>query len=134
MVFLKQKDNHVSHITFDILAPFDTMTCIALGSDKAEALSFLLEKQQGLFIRKMLRDGQIASDKLHVTTLPLTIVFHDTIGPNAIVIPVRRAAISGDYEDNIMPAGCNNAALLLTAKTIMQIFSPVIDPTGNKLE
>ncbi len=126
--WLELKHIGVSLIAVSVGRSHCTMCLIDIFVEKPQPIFGLAKQKQALAIRRMIADGNVALDHLHVANLAFAKIFKSSVFPELIGIAVSQTFGAGDDDDEWMPDRRDDAALLLAAESSVNVSAPIIDP------
>jgi hypothetical protein len=85
----------------------------------------LLEEMEILSVARVVSDRTIPLYKSHLPSLPFSCIEKETISLPTVLIAMLRATLPGKEEDDRESSGGADTTLLLPAKLVMKIASPI---------
>lgn len=132
-VFLKHlkrtkfEDDRLTRVSIAIGRRLKVVAGIDHWTFEFQTFPLLLEKKQIATFLPVLQDRFVACAKGHVTFLSLAEVVKRTIGITAVRVAVRKSGLASDDEDHRMLGRRDDAALLLSPKSRMNVLSSIVD-------
>lgn len=109
------------------------MRFIHIRAHESYTFTGLAEKEQVTPIFRMVSNGEVSANHLHIANPTLAEIFECSIGAKRIIIPMRSALLAcNDEYGAVWPCGCDNTTLLLPAELGMYILPAVIGAPFNK--
>ncbi|MBB3234408.1 hypothetical protein FHS20_001248 [Phyllobacterium endophyticum] len=128
-----QLEHHsVAKIFFPIGSAFDVMGFVDEFVFKSQASFGFGKKKQAFTLDRMFSNCLVAGSHRHVANLTFSEVFKYPFGLPTIGVSVFCPFFAGNDDNQGMQRGRDDAALLLTAKTRMNVFAPIVNPTALK--
>ncbi|MGF6253805.1 hypothetical protein OKW20_000880 [Ensifer sp. LBL] len=120
------KDNRIAHLLVGVWCPAPFVRFAHIFPEKLQLALGLFKKQQTLRGLAVLQEAQIAICHRLITIAAGTKVLKATIGHFTIFVAVSFAAFTSDCDDQLRCCRCDNSALWLSDKAVVNILSAVV--------